>query len=65
MTKPFGDHDPKPTPFLLRFLTALQPETDSIQYDRTTQVNVIVGKTTPAVRSGMDVKTIGVVAEDR
>jgi len=54
-------NEESPRPLLLRFLSRLQPPTAAVIYDRAAQINVLVGETIPAVRAGVDVKTMTVV----
>ena len=60
---PLDDRE-NPNPFLMRFLRPLERPVAVIEYDPLVQVNVLVGHAVPAVQAGLDVKTIGVDAED-
>ena len=50
--------------FLLRFVTPLEHPSIAFEYDEAARVNVIAGQALPAVCGGLDVKTLGVAAED-
>jgi hypothetical protein len=64
MSNPPDRDNQTPRPFLLRFLQPLERPPGAIAYDRIAQVNVLAGQTRPAVRAGLDLKTLGAVAED-
>ena len=51
-------------PFLMRYLSPLETPPGVIAYDPIRDLNVRAGTTTPAVQDGLDVKTLGAVAED-
>ena len=51
------------TPFLLRFLSPLDQPTLAFRYDQREKLNVISGQNVPAVRAGVEVKTLGAVED--
>jgi hypothetical protein len=61
MISALGEIHSRSLPFLLRFLSRLQPPACSIVYDRAEQLNMLAGQTIPAVYAGLDVKTITIV----
>jgi hypothetical protein len=64
MRTAFDERSVRLRPFLLRFLCPLGRPECAFTYDRAAQLNVLAGQTVPAVRGGLDVKTVGDVAED-
>jgi hypothetical protein len=61
MSSALDESQPNPHPFLLRFLSRLQRPACAIVYDRAAQLNVLAGQTIPAVRGGLDVKSIPII----
>ena len=58
MISALGETHQRPRPFLLRFLSRLQPSACPIVYDPAEQLNMLAGQAIPAVRGGLDVKTV-------